>query len=297
MSRVGKYPVAIPQGVQVTLQGRTLVAKGKLGELKLPLTDDVEVEIQDSQVAVKPRRDDRRSRTMWGTTRSLVNGMVTGVSTGFIKNMEINGTGYRAAVQGKDLVLNLGYSHEVRYPIPAASRSPASARPPSASRARTSSGSAKSPLRSAGSAARAVQGQGHQVRETSRSSGRRARRSNGPTSSMQERAPPRLRYRSAPRGGGRVRCPCSAPAGTSTPRSSTTRRADARRRQLLGEGDAGRTPHRRRQGRGDGRVGQAGGGARVAAGVTEVVFDRGPYLYHGRVKALADAAREGGLQF
>ena len=119
MSRVGKYPVPVPQGVQVTLQGRTLVAKGKLGELKLPLTDDVVVEIKDSQVAVAPRRDDRRSRTMWGTTRSLVNGMVTGVSTGFIKNMEINGTGYRAAVQGKDLVLNLGYSHEVRYPIPA----------------------------------------------------------------------------------------------------------------------------------------------------------------------------------
>jgi large subunit ribosomal protein L6 len=104
--------------VQVTLQGRTLVAKGRLGELKLPLTDDVEVEIQDSQVAVTPRRDDRRSRTMWGTTRSLVNGMVTGVSAGFTRNMEITGTGYRAAVQGKDLVLNLGYSHEVRYPIP-----------------------------------------------------------------------------------------------------------------------------------------------------------------------------------
>jgi large subunit ribosomal protein L6 len=118
MSRVGKYPVPVPQGVQVTLQGRTLVAKGKLGELKLPLTDDVEVEVANNQVAVKPRRDDRRSRTMWGTTRSLVNGMVTGVSTGFAKNMEINGTGYRAAVQGKDLVLNLGYSHEVRYPIP-----------------------------------------------------------------------------------------------------------------------------------------------------------------------------------
>jgi large subunit ribosomal protein L6 len=118
MSRVGKYPVPLPQGVQVTLQGRTLVAKGRLGELRLPLTDDVEVEIQDSQVAVTPRRDDRRSRTMWGTTRSLVNGMVTGVSAGFTRNMEITGTGYRAAVQGKDLVLNLGYSHEVRYPIP-----------------------------------------------------------------------------------------------------------------------------------------------------------------------------------
>ena len=118
MSRVGKYPVPVPQGVQVALQGRTVVAKGKLGELKLDLTDDVDVEVANNQVAVKPRRDDRRSRTMWGTTRSLINSMVTGVSTGFAKTMEINGTSYRAAVQGKDLVLNLGFSHEVRYPIP-----------------------------------------------------------------------------------------------------------------------------------------------------------------------------------
>ncbi|HYZ30915.1 MAG TPA: 50S ribosomal protein L6 [Crenalkalicoccus sp.] len=118
MSRVGKYPVPVPQGVQVALSGRTVTAKGKLGELKLDLTDDVDIEIAGNQVAVKPRRDDRRSRTMWGTTRSLINGMVLGVSQGFSKSMEINGTGYRAAVQGKELVLNLGYSHEIRYPIP-----------------------------------------------------------------------------------------------------------------------------------------------------------------------------------
>lgn len=119
MSRVGKYPVAVPAGVQVALQGRTVVAKGKNGELKLDLTDSVDVEIAANEVAVKPRGEDRRSRTMWGTTRSLINSMVQGVSTGFTKEMEINGTGYRAAVQGKDLVLNLGYSHEIRYPVPA----------------------------------------------------------------------------------------------------------------------------------------------------------------------------------
>jgi large subunit ribosomal protein L6 len=118
MSRVGKYPVNVPSGVQVALQGRTIVAKGKLGELKLDLTDEVEVEVANNQVAVKPRGGDRRARTMWGTTRSLIQGMVTGVSTGFVKSMEITGTGYKAAVQGKDLVLNLGYSHEIRYPIP-----------------------------------------------------------------------------------------------------------------------------------------------------------------------------------
>ncbi len=118
MSRVGKYPVPVPSGVQIALQGRTVVAKGKMGELKLDLTEDVDVVIESNQVAVSPRREDRRSRTMWGTTRSLIQGMVQGVSTGFSKSMEINGTGYRAAVQGKDLVLNLGYSHEIRYPIP-----------------------------------------------------------------------------------------------------------------------------------------------------------------------------------
>jgi large subunit ribosomal protein L6 len=118
MSRVGKYPVPVPAGVQVALQGRTVVAKGKNGELTYDLTDEVDIEIAANQVAVKPRRDDRRCRTMWGTTRSLINGMVIGVSTGFTKSMEITGTGYRAAVQGKDLVLNLGFSHEVRYPIP-----------------------------------------------------------------------------------------------------------------------------------------------------------------------------------
>lgn len=118
MSRVGKYPVPVPAGVQVALQGRTIVAKGKLGELKLDLTDEVDVTIEGGQVAVAPRGGDRRARTMWGTTRSLIQSMVTGVSTGFTKAMEITGTGYRAAVQGSDLVLNLGYSHEIRYPIP-----------------------------------------------------------------------------------------------------------------------------------------------------------------------------------
>jgi len=118
MSRVGKYPVPVPAGVQVALQGRTVVAKGKLGELKLDLTDAVDVAVEGNEVAVKPRGGDRRARTMWGTTRSLIQGMVTGVSTGFTKTMEITGTGYRAAMQGNDLVLNLGYSHEIRYPVP-----------------------------------------------------------------------------------------------------------------------------------------------------------------------------------
>ncbi len=118
MSRVGKYPVPVPAGVQVAVVDGILSAKGKNGELKLALTDVVDVTIKGATVAVAPRRADRRARTMWGTTRSLIQSMVTGVSTGFVKSMEINGTGYRAAVQGKDLVLALGYSHEIRYAIP-----------------------------------------------------------------------------------------------------------------------------------------------------------------------------------
>ncbi|HME21205.1 MAG TPA: 50S ribosomal protein L6 [Acetobacteraceae bacterium] len=118
MSRVGKYPVEIPQGVQVAIVGRLLTAKGRLGELKLELTDHVEAVIEDSKVTVKPRTEERQARMMWGTTRALVANMVRGVATGYVKSMEISGTGYRAAVQGKNLELSLGYSHPVVYPIP-----------------------------------------------------------------------------------------------------------------------------------------------------------------------------------
>ena len=118
MSRVGKYPVEVPAGVQVALQGRTLVAKGKLGEAKLELTDNVTATVEGNQVAVAPRGNERQARMMWGTTRSLVASMVKGVSTGYSKTMGIQGTGFRASVQGKNLVINLGFSHDVVYPVP-----------------------------------------------------------------------------------------------------------------------------------------------------------------------------------
>ena len=118
MSRVGKYPVEIPAGVQVAIAGGVLTAKGKLGELKLALTDHVDAKIEGSKISVAPRTKDAQARMMWGTTRSLVAAMVKGVSVGFSKSMEITGTGYRAAVQGPNLVMNLGYSHDVVYPIP-----------------------------------------------------------------------------------------------------------------------------------------------------------------------------------
>ncbi len=118
MSRVGKYPVEIPQGVEVAIVEGILTAKGKLGELKLPLSHHVETTVADNRVTVAPRGSAAPARMMWGTTRALVAAMVKGVSTGYSKTLEITGTGYRAAVQGSNLVLNLGYSHDVVYPIP-----------------------------------------------------------------------------------------------------------------------------------------------------------------------------------
>jgi large subunit ribosomal protein L6 len=118
MSRVGKYPVEIPAGVEVAIVGRRLTAKGKLGELGLDLTEHVDAEVEGNHVKVSPRGNAASARMMWGTTRSLVQSMVKGVSVGFVKSMEITGTGFRAAVNGPNLVINLGFSHDVVYPVP-----------------------------------------------------------------------------------------------------------------------------------------------------------------------------------
>ncbi len=118
MSRVGKYPVEIPAGVTLALANGVVTAKGKLGELNYTVTDKVDVKIEGNKFVVAPRGNSTPARMMWGTTRALVQSMVKGVSEGYSKTMEINGTGYRAAVNGKNLVLNLGFSHDVVYAIP-----------------------------------------------------------------------------------------------------------------------------------------------------------------------------------
>jgi large subunit ribosomal protein L6 len=118
MSRIGKHPVEIPKGVTVALAGRRISAKGKLGELTLDLSDEVDASVADDKITVQPRSETKQARTMWGTTRALLNNMVHGVATGFSRRLEINGVGYRAAVQGAELTLQLGYSHEIKYKIP-----------------------------------------------------------------------------------------------------------------------------------------------------------------------------------
>lgn len=119
MSRIGKNPVVIPDGVQVNLDGQTVTAKGKLGELSFTVVDDIEVAVEDKAVVVKMRADTATARKMWGTMRSCIQNIVTGVSEGFIKKLEITGVGYRAQVAGQNLQLQLGFSHDVNYPIPA----------------------------------------------------------------------------------------------------------------------------------------------------------------------------------
>ncbi len=118
MSRVGKYPVEIPAGVQVAIVNGLLTATGKLGKLELALTDKVDAKVEGSKVSVAPRGNSTPARMMWGTTRALVACMVKGVSTGYSKTLEITGTGFRAVVTGPNLVINLGFSHDVVYQIP-----------------------------------------------------------------------------------------------------------------------------------------------------------------------------------
>ncbi len=118
MSRVGKNPIGMPEGVEFQQSGREVTVKGKLGQLQAPLPPHVSVSVEDRNIWVKPDSKSKESRMMWGTARSIIANMVKGVSEGFVRKLEINGVGYRAAVQGSELVLQLGFSHEVRYPIP-----------------------------------------------------------------------------------------------------------------------------------------------------------------------------------
>ena len=118
MSRVGKHPVAVPDGTDVNIDGMTVTAKGKLGQLSVSLPPEVEVTREDNLIWIKPRDNSQRARMMWGTSRSIVNNLVTGVGQGFSKTLQITGVGYRANAQGRTLNLQVGYSHDVNYAMP-----------------------------------------------------------------------------------------------------------------------------------------------------------------------------------
>ncbi|MDO8876977.1 MAG: 50S ribosomal protein L6 [Pseudolabrys sp.] len=118
MSRIGKKPVSIPSGVTASVDGQTVKVKGPKGALQLVVHDDVVVAMDKGMVTVDPRNDSKRARSMWGTYRTLVSNLFTGVTKGFEEKLEITGVGYRAAVQGKSLNLQLGFSHDVTFAIP-----------------------------------------------------------------------------------------------------------------------------------------------------------------------------------
>ncbi len=119
MSRIGKKAVPVPKGVTATVNGHTITAKGPKGELSVSLPETVAVEMGSAGIKVDPADESQAARAAWGMSRTLVANLVAGVNTGFQRKLEISGVGYRAAVQGKDLQLALGFSHDVRYPIPA----------------------------------------------------------------------------------------------------------------------------------------------------------------------------------
>lgn len=118
MSRIGKKPVAVPDGVTANVDGQTVTAKGPKGELSFVVNDEVLVKMEEGAVKVDPRDDSKESRSKWGMSRTMVANILNGVKTGFEKKLEINGVGYRAAMQGKNLQLSLGFSHEVVYQVP-----------------------------------------------------------------------------------------------------------------------------------------------------------------------------------
>jgi large subunit ribosomal protein L6 len=118
MSRIGKRAVAVPSGITANVEGQTVKVKGPKGALSVVLPDDVSVKLDNGQIKVDPRSETKRARSQWGTSRTLVANLIAGVTKGFEQRLEINGVGYRAAVQGKNLQLALGYSHDVVYPIP-----------------------------------------------------------------------------------------------------------------------------------------------------------------------------------
>jgi large subunit ribosomal protein L6 len=118
MSRIGKKSVAVPSGVTANVDGQTVKVKGPKGALQYIVPDDIVVVMDKGAIKVDPRNETKRARSMWGTSRTLVSNLMVGVTKGFESKLEINGVGYRAAVQGKNLQLSLGYSHDVVFPIP-----------------------------------------------------------------------------------------------------------------------------------------------------------------------------------
>ena len=262
------------------------------------MRDEISYDICEDGISVQPANATKEARAFWGMQRTLVQNLVTGVTEGFTKVLEITGVGYRAAAQGRNLRLQLGYSHDVNVAVPEGIeiKTP-DATTVEISAASTGRRSARSPPRSAAGASPSPTRARASNIAASISSAKKARR-NRPWRDSTPSIKRAQRVRTAIRrnaGGRAAPVASTARAGTSTRRSSSTARAAPSpppRRWRRKPGPRPARPSLRAQ-----EVGRKIAERAKAAGVTRVVFDRGGFLFHGRVKALADAAREGGLEF
>jgi large subunit ribosomal protein L6 len=294
MSRVGKRPVPIPSGVTASVEGQTVKMKGPKGQLQFVVHDDVEVKFEDGAVKVAPRLETNRAQAMYGTARAQVANLVEGVTKGFEKKLEITGVGYRAALQGKNLQLALGYSHDVVYAIPEgitiagaeADRDHDHGQRFPARR----SGRGRDPLLSP---AGALQGQGREVRQRIHLPQGRQEEVTEPVMSLKvtnARRKQRVRISLRRSANGRPRLSVFRSSKhiyaqvIDDLKGETLASASSLEKAMRESGNTGANIDAAKA------VGKLLAERAVKKGVTEVVFDRGQYLYHGRVKALADAA-------
>ncbi len=301
MSRIGKKPIPIPPGVKVQLDGLTVRAEGPKGKLSQLVPAGLTPRVADGTLVIERSGEDRRARALHGLARALVANMVTGVKDGFERKLEIVGIGYRAQMQGKSIQLALGYSHPVLFPLPDGVTAEIDRQTAITLRGRRQGGARRDRRQAAVAAeARPLQGQGHSLR--GRNGAPQGRQEGGREMIIKDKRGPRDKRHHRLRRWVR---------GTAArPRLAVFRSLNHIYAQIVDD-ETGRTLVAADSRSKEFRSGQPRGGnvaaakavgellaqRAKAAGLERIVFDRGGYKYHGRVKALADGARAGGLVF
>eukprot|EP01037_Dinobryon_pediforme_P003653 gene3653-3702_t len=283
MSRIGKKPVAIPAGVSANIADGVLTVKGPKGTLTLSLVDDITYAVNDGEISVKPANDTRRARAFWGMQRTLVSNLVTGVTEGYTKTLLITGVGYRATAQGANLKLQLGYSHDVDFPVPAGIeiKTPDNTTINITGIDKQQVGQVAAEIRR-WRKPEPYKGKGIKEEEVMAKLSLFARRRRRVRTALKANSGGRPRL-SVHRSGRHIYVQIIDDAQGRTLAASST----------LVKGEKAIGPNVDAAA----KVGKDIAEKAKAAGITAVVFDRGGFLFHGRVKALADAAREGGLEF